>query len=83
MSLLWIGDSRGGGSALGCTHRGNLIDTLDTDYEDELGFGFNVEASLLFTQAGKPDFFALGIAVFLDIFLGALEDDATFFLIGL
>ena len=77
-----IGESRGR-SGLGFAYGGNLVDTLDADYEDELGFGINVEASLLFTQAVKPDLFALRIAVFLDVFLGALENNTTFFLVGL
>lgn len=56
---------------------------LDADYEDELGLRDDIEVSFLLTEAGETDLLALGITVFLDVGLGALEDDAAFFLSGL
>ncbi len=56
---------------------------LDADDEDELRFGGDVEGAVLLAQAGKADLLTLGIAVFFDVALGALEDDTTLLLVGL
>lgn len=56
---------------------------LDADDENELRFGGDVKGAILFAQAGKADLLTLGIAVFFDVALGALEDDATLLLVGL
>lgn len=61
----------------------NLVDTLDADDEGELGLSRDVEGALLLGDALKADLLALGIAVLLDVGLGALEDDLTLLLVGI
>jgi len=63
--------------------RGNLVDTPDTNYEDQFGLGRDVERAILLAQAGKTDLLTLCIAVFLDVLLGTLEDDAALLLLSL
>jgi len=63
--------------------RGDLVDTLDADNEDELGLGGDVEGAVLLGDAGEANFLALGIAVLLDVLLSTLEDDAALLLVGL
>lgn len=60
---------------------GNL--PLDTDQEDQLGLGRDVERAVLLGNARKTDLLALGITVLLDVLLGTLEDDATLLLVDL
>jgi hypothetical protein len=64
---------------LGC----DLVDTLDAENEDELVLVRNVERAVLLAQTGESDLLTLGIAVLLDVGLGALEDDTTLLLVGL
>lgn len=61
----------------------DLVDTLDTDGEDELGLSGDVERAILLGLAGEADLFALLVAVLLDVLLSTLEDDATLLLVGL
>lgn len=61
----------------------NLVDTLDADDEGELGLSRDVEGALLLGNALEADLLALGIAVLLDVGLGALEDDLALLLVGL
>ena len=61
----------------------NLVDTLDAENEDELVLVWNVEGTILLAQASESDLLTLGIAILLDIGLGALEDDTTLLLVGL
>lgn len=61
----------------------NLVDTLDTDNEDELGLTLNEEAALLASNAVEADLLALSSAVLLDVRLGTLEDNTTLLLVGL
>jgi len=61
----------------------NLVDTLDSDDEDQLGLLINEEVALLSAQASQSDLLTLGITVLLDVCLGTLEDDTTLFLVGL
>jgi hypothetical protein len=56
---------------------------LDADDEDELRLGGDVEGAILLAQAGKTDLLTLGVAVFFDVALGALEDDAALLFVGL
>jgi hypothetical protein len=63
--------------------RGNLVDTLDTDNEDQLGLVIDVEVTLLAGSTSQADLLTLSIAVLLDVGLSALEDDATLLLVGL
>ena len=63
--------------------RSNLVDTLDTDNEDELGLTLNEEAALLASNAVETDLLALSGAVLLNVGLGTLEDDTTLLLVGL
>lgn len=51
LALLWI----------------NLVDTLDTDNEDELWFLWNIERAISLGDTSKSDPFPLSIAVLLDI----------------
>jgi hypothetical protein len=53
--------------------RGGL--PLDADHEDELGFGGDIVGAFFLADAGETDLLTLGIAVFLDVGLGTLEDD--------
>jgi hypothetical protein len=61
----------------------NLVDTLDTDNEGELGLSGDVERALLLGDTLKADLLTLCIAVLLDVGLGALEDNLTLLLVGL
>lgn len=61
----------------------NLVDTLDTDNEDELGLTLNEEAALLASNTVEADLLALSGAVLLDVGLGTLEDNTTLLLVGL
>lgn len=61
----------------------NLVDTLDTHNEDELGLTLNEEAALLASNAVETDLLALSGAVLLDVGLGTLEDNTTLLLVGL
>ena len=56
---------------------------FDADDEDELGLIENVEGAILLAEAGETDLLALCVTVFFDVGLGALEDDATLFLLRL
>lgn len=56
---------------------------LDTDNEDELGLGVDVEVTLLASDTGKTDLLALCVTVLLDVGLGTLEDDTALGLVGL
>jgi hypothetical protein len=62
---------------------GDLVDTLDTENEDKLVLVWDVERTVLLAQASESDLLTLGIAVLLDVGLGALEDDTTLLLVGL
>ena len=53
--------------------RGGL--PLDAEHEDELGFGGDIVGAFFLADAGETDLLTLGIAVFLDVGLGTLEDD--------
>jgi hypothetical protein len=64
---------------LGC----DLVDTLDAENEDELVLVGNVERAVLLAQTRESDLLTFGIAVLLDVGLGALEDDTTLLLVGL
>ena len=59
----------------------DLVDTLDTDDEDELGFGRDVVASFLLGDAGEADLLTLGVTVLFDVGLGAFEDLRTLLLV--
>jgi hypothetical protein len=61
----------------------NLVDTLDTDNEGELGLSGDVERALLLGDTLKADLLTLCITVLLDVGLGALEDNLTLLLVGL
>ncbi len=56
---------------------------LDANHEDKPLFGRDVERTLLLGQTRKTDLLSLLFTVFLDVLLGALEDDLAFFLVGL
>lgn len=62
---------------------GNLVDTLDTDDEDQLLLSRDVEVASLLGDAVEADLLALGIAVLLDVLLSTLEDDLALVLVGL
>lgn len=66
-------------SWLGC----HLVDTLDSDDEDELVLLLNIEVSFLSGQSGKSDLLTLLVSVLLHVGLGSLEDDASLLLVGL
>lgn len=55
----------------------DLVDTLDTGNEDELGLGRDVVAALGLGDASEADLLTLIVAVLLDVGLGALEDLLT------
>lgn len=63
--------------------RSNLVDTLDTDNEGQLGLVRDVEVTLLASNASKADLLTLSIAVLLDVGLSTLEDSLTLLLVGL
>lgn len=64
--------------------RGNLVDTLDADDEDELGLRGDVEGAVFLGVAGDADFLTLGFTVLFYVLFGALEDDVAllFVLLG-
>jgi len=62
--------------------RGDLVDTLDTDNEDQLGLSWDVVGTILLREAGKADLLTLLVTVLLDILLSTLEDDTTLLLLG-
>jgi len=57
--------------------RCNLVDTLDTNNEDELGLILNEEVTLLLGLTGEGDLLTLSITVLLDVRLSTLEDNLT------
>lgn len=61
---------------------GHLVDTLDTDDEDQLGLGRDVGRVIGLGGAAKTDLLTLSVAVLLNVLLGTLEDDATLLLVG-
>lgn len=61
----------------------DLVDTLDTNNEDELVLSWDMERTILLGQTLKTDLFTLCVTVLLDVLLGTLEDDATLLLLGL
>lgn len=62
---------------------GDLVDTLDTDNEDQVVLGGDVERVALLGQAGQADLLALCVTVLLDVLLSTLEDDGALLLVGL
>jgi len=63
--------------------RGDLVDTLDSDDEDESWLLLNVEAAALSGDTSKSDLLAFLVTVLLDILLGSLEDHSSLLLVGL
>lgn len=61
---------------------GHLVDTLDTDDEDQLGLSGDVGRVVGLGGTAKADLLTLSSAVLLDVLLGTLEDDATLLLVG-
>lgn len=61
----------------------DLVDTLDTDQEDQLGLSRDIEGAILLGNTSKTDLLTLGITVLLDVLLGTLEDDTALLLVGL
>jgi len=61
----------------------NLVDTFDTDNEDQLVLSRDVEGTVLLGKALQTDLLTLLVAVLLDVLLGTLEDDFTLFLLSL
>lgn len=59
----------------------DLVDTLDTDNEDELGLSGNVVAALRLGDTAKADLLTLEVAVLLHVRLGTLEDGLTLALV--
>lgn len=64
---------------LGC----DLVDTLDTDNEDQLGLSWDVERTRLLGDTSKTNLLPLLVTVLLDVLLSTLEDDTTLLLVGL
>lgn len=62
---------------------GNVVDTTETDDEDDLGLAGNVEVALGLGGTAKTDLLALGGAVLLGVLLGTLEDDLALGEVGL
>jgi len=56
---------------------------LDANNEDNLGLSGNIVGAFLLGVTGETDLLTLGIAVLLDVLLGALEDSLTLLLVGL
>jgi len=54
---------------------GNLVDTLDTDDEDQARLSRDVDGVIGLGSAREADLLTLGIAVLLDVLLSTLEDD--------
>jgi hypothetical protein len=61
----------------------NVVDTLDTDNEDKLGLGGNVEVTVGLGLTTKTDLISLLSTVFTDILVSALEDDLTLLALSL
>jgi len=61
----------------------DLVDTFDTDNEDQLILSRDVESTILFRETGETNLLTLLITVFLNVLLGTLEDDTTLLLVGL
>lgn len=61
---------------------GHLVDTLDTDDEDQLGLSRDIGRVLRLGNAVKTNLLALRIAVLLNVLLSTLEDDTTLLLVG-
>jgi len=64
---------------LGC----DLVDTLDTDNEDQLVLSWNVVGTILLCKAGETNLLTLLISVLLNVLLGTLEDDTALLLLSL
>jgi len=62
--------------------RGHLVDTLDTDDEDQVGLSRDVGRVLRLGNTVKTDLLTLSITVLLDVLLSTLEDDLTLLLVG-
>ena len=56
---------------------------LDTDNEDQLLLGRDIEGAILLGQAVEADLLALLVTVLLHVLLGTLEDDTALLLLGL
>lgn len=54
---------------------GNVVDTAETDNEDNLGLAGNVELAVGLGGTTETDLLTLGSAVLLGVLLGALEDN--------
>lgn len=63
--------------------RRDLVDTLDADDERQLLLSRAVVAAVGLGLAAQADLVALGVAVLVDVLLGALEDDLSLLLVGL
>lgn len=61
----------------------NVVDTTETDDEDDLGLTGNVKVTLGLGGTAKTDLLALGSAVLLGVLLGTLEDDLALAEVGL
>jgi len=61
----------------------NLVDTLDTDNEDQLILSRDVKGTLLLRKTGQADLLTLLVTVLLDVLLGTLEDNAALLLLSL
>jgi hypothetical protein len=61
----------------------DLVDTLDTDNEDQLLLSGDVESIILLGETSKTNLLRLSITVLLNVLLGTLEDNTTFLLVGL
>jgi hypothetical protein len=57
--------------------RSDVVDTLDTDNEDQLGLGRNIEVTSSLSLAVETNLITLLGAVFANVLVSALEDDAT------
>jgi hypothetical protein len=61
---------------------GHLVDTLDTDDEDQLGLSGDVGRVIGLGGTRETNLLALSITVLLDVLLSTLEDDAALLLAG-
>jgi len=62
---------------------GDLVDTLDSNDEDQFWLLLNVEIAILSGETSQSDFLTFLVSVFFDILLGSLEDHTSFLLVGL
>lgn len=62
---------------------GDVVDTTETDNEDDLGLAGNVEVTLGLGGTAETDLLALSSAVLLGVLLGTLEDDLALGEVGL